>query len=235
MTFFLAHLLLAYLVLGEPVIGLRWSEALRRRSDALKRERAYLGTVAWQWSIVAVLAVLVLAGATSLERLRLSAPDLGSVGLTSDGGAAGMAVGFALGIAVNLVIIARVPRIRAALERLSAGFEHLLPRTRRERWLWVAVAVTAGVTEELLYRGFVLDHLTTHFGFELDVAVVLSAVVFGVAHLYQGWKGVLLTGLVGWVMASLTVRFDSLLPAMVVHTVVDLRLLLLRRSKAPSR
>ncbi|QWT20169.1 CPBP family intramembrane metalloprotease [Bacillus sp. NP157] len=56
----------------------------------------------------------------------------------------------------------------------------------------------------------------------LGVAVV-SAVVFGLVHVYQGAMGVLATGLLGGVLCLLYVLTGSLLLPIVIHFIVNLR------------
>jgi membrane protease YdiL (CAAX protease family) len=55
------------------------------------------------------------------------------------------------------------------------------------------------------------------------------AAVFGAAHLYQGLAGVAATTTLGAVLGLLVITTGSLLPAMVLHALIDLRILLLRR------
>jgi membrane protease YdiL (CAAX protease family) len=103
----------------------------------------------------------------------------------------------------------------------------LLPVTAEERRLFTAVALTAGITEEVVFRGFLLVYLTDVFpGMPVSSAMVVSAALFGLAHSYQGGLGVLLTGLAGYWLAGLYVLTGSLLVPIVVHALVDLRLLL---------
>jgi membrane protease YdiL (CAAX protease family) len=103
----------------------------------------------------------------------------------------------------------------------------LLPRTTAERRLFAAVAVTAGVAEEVVFRGFLLVYLTEVVPqTSVGVAMVASSVLFGLAHTYQGALGVLLTGLAGYWLAGLFVLTGSLVLPVVVHALVDLRLLL---------
>ncbi len=56
-------------------------------------------------------------------------------------------------------------------------------------------------------------------------AVLVAAVVFGLAHLYQGVAGVLLTSVLAVALGALNVATDSLLPGMVLHVLIDLRVL----------
>ena len=102
----------------------------------------------------------------------------------------------------------------------------LLPRTPAERRMFVGVALTAGVAEEVVFRGFLLVYLTDVLTVPLGAAMVVSAALFGLAHSYQGAVGVLLTGLAGYWLAGLYVLTGSLLLPAVVHALVDLRLLL---------
>jgi len=79
--------------------------------------------------------------------------------------------------------------------------------------------VFGGMIEELIFRGFAIGWGSAAFGerFAWPLAV-LSAAVFGFTHLYQGWSGVLSTGLAGFLLGALYVLSGRrLLPAMVAH------------------
>ena len=56
----------------------------------------------------------------------------------------------------------------------------------------------------------------------LPAAVVVAALLFGMAHAYQGSRGVLQTGLVGLGLAVLYVLSGSLWLPMALHAFVDL-------------
>ena len=67
-----------------------------------------------------------------------------------------------IGVVFGAVLVrwrASRPGSRIKLARSLRGIADLLPRTVGERRTWVLVAITAGVTEELIYRGFVLSVL----------------------------------------------------------------------------
>ena len=96
----------------------------------------------------------------------------------------------------------------------------LMPQTRQQRnWFVFGVSVSAGVCEELLIRGFLLHFLQAFVG--LYGAVILSSVLFGLCHIYQGWTNVLRTGFVGLVLALVFVLTESLLIAIVLHFMID--------------
>ena len=73
-------------------------------------------------------------------------------------------------------------------------------------------------------RGFLTYFLTTALP-DLSVWVVaaVSSAMFGLAHAYQGGRGILQTGASGLAFAVLFVVSQSLLPAMVLHALGDLR------------
>jgi membrane protease YdiL (CAAX protease family) len=90
-----------------------------------------------------------------------------------------------------------------------------------ERAGFVAVALTAGVCEEILYRGFLIYAL----GRVLPspwVALVPAALIFGIAHAYQGPRGVAGTGLLGVFLGLLYLLSGSLWPGIGLHASVDL-------------
>ncbi len=59
--------------------------------------------------------------------------------------------------------------------------------TRQERWLFAAVALTAGTCEEILYCGFLIFNLSDVFpSLPTGWVTVASSAVFALAHLYQG-------------------------------------------------
>ena len=105
----------------------------------------------------------------------------------------------------------------------------MMPRTARGRWWWGGLALSAGVTEEIVYRGLAILALAIVFPQASSTAIVITAAaLFGIAHLYQGWVGVLMTGAVGFVLGNLYLSTSSLVIPMVLHVLVDLRLLIMR-------
>lgn len=106
----------------------------------------------------------------------------------------------------------------------------LLPVSRRERIWWVLLSVTAGICEELLYRGFMLQYLRGHLAsgpaLHLTLAWLLSSLAFGIGHVYQGVRGVMETTAAGLIFGLLAILNGNLLLPIVLHSVIDLRILL---------
>lgn len=83
----------------------------------------------------------------------------------------------------------------------------------------------AALGEELLFRGFLLNRLHTAFGggsSALVFAVVAQGVLFGLGHLYLGWRGVMSAGTVGLVFGTFfAVSGASLWPLIIAHGLID--------------
>ena len=98
----------------------------------------------------------------------------------------------------------------------------LLPHTRKERALAAGMAITGGVFGELLYRGLFIV-LMASMDVPLWIAAVLSVVLFSLAHLYQGWWGLLSAGFSGTLFTILYLGTGSLLVPVLVHVALNLR------------
>ena len=82
------------------------------------------------------------------------------------------------------------------------------------------MSITAGIAEELVWRGFFIWYLSQFM--PVWAAAVVSTVGFGVAHAYQGWQNVPKILLVGAVFALLFLMSGSLWLPMLFHAVVDI-------------
>ncbi len=106
----------------------------------------------------------------------------------------------------------------------------ILPVTQEERAWFALVSVTAGICEEVLYRGFLIRYLSDgpwHVG--LWIALAVASVAFGLGHGYQGLSGIIGTTVLGAVIAVIFLATGSLWLPMALHAIIDLRMLLLLR------
>jgi membrane protease YdiL (CAAX protease family) len=207
-------------VVGQPVVG--WWSARRQRRDRRPgaRRRRYLRTTVLEWALAAVAVGLVLA-APGL--------DLGDLGFHWPRASAYTVVGV-LGLVLSVALLAGLRRRldRGARLVATAEVDALLPRTAAERRGFAWLALTAGVCEELLYRGFLLAVVVAEAP-ELGAGrlVLVSALAFAVAHTYQGVVGMLTAGVLGAGFAVLFLGTGSLLLPVLYHALIDLRLLVL--------
>lgn len=130
---------------------------------------------------------------------------------------AGIAIVFWMAVGGMLVAM------RSLLGQNKEGLEAmriLIPRTSAELFFWVLLSVTAGFCEELIFRGYLQRQflaLTRNDAF----AVLLQSLVFGAAHLYQGWKGALTITIYGGFFGVLAAWRKSLRPGMIQHAAQD--------------
>ena len=96
----------------------------------------------------------------------------------------------------------------------------LAPHTPGEWMLWSVGMVATAVVEEFAYRG-VLFALASRFFDSWIVSAALSALVFGLTHAAQGWRGVVLSGVFGLGFQLLVLWSGGLLLAIVVHLIYD--------------
>jgi uncharacterized protein len=100
-----------------------------------------------------------------------------------------------------------------------------MPRARFETYVYVALACTAGISEEFLYRGFVFMsffRIMVNYGPPNAFAAVLSSLWFSLAHIYQGRRGIITTFVVGMIFAGVRIWTGSLIPAVFAHMSIDL-------------
>ncbi|WP_338517405.1 CPBP family intramembrane glutamic endopeptidase [Alteromonas gracilis] len=106
------------------------------------------------------------------------------------------------------------------LREQLASLNWMLPTTSKEvNWFVFGVSLVAGVCEELLFRGYLIHTIDSHWG--MAIAIILSSALFGLCHVYQGWINVLRTGLVGLFLAIVYVWSGSLIVVIVLHIAQD--------------
>jgi membrane protease YdiL (CAAX protease family) len=238
-----AVLAAGYLVMGEPVAGhvLHRRFEGRLRTDPRARRSFYRRLLVLEWGLSAVVAVVVAAtpgvGPAQLG-LRWPAAWPGPVTLA----AAAVVVAFVLvstrslrsGALARLPEPARRPGDGRHSEPPMHATLALLPRTRRERHLFILVGLTAGICEEWLYRGFFLAVVAALAGgLPTPLLALVAAAAFGLAHAYQGAAGVLTTAVLGGVLAALYLQTGSLLVPILLHAAIDLRFLLVPAAALP--
>lgn len=210
---------LVILGLVFPLVGW-WSYQRFLKRAAVEGERAlireYLLTLGWLASLlVGALAVWAIAARpfVSLVTTRPIGPG----------------PGFAEGAVAAASVVLLVRPVAALLNKgvrdaFAKAFEPLaafLPKTRTTLALGFVVSIAAGIAEEIAYRGYLLPYLAS-LGLAWWAALAVGAVLFGLAHLYQGVSGVLQTTLVGAVFGGLYLATGSLLLPIVLHAVLDM-------------
>ncbi|HXA64286.1 MAG TPA: type II CAAX endopeptidase family protein [Bryobacteraceae bacterium] len=177
--------------------------------------RIYVWNILAEWSLVAACAWVIHKNGLTLadfgERLGNPLRTL-------------VVAGLALVTIAVLTIASRTQTRKVSPEQLrkaTANVRKLLPATGYERTVFVAVALTAGLCEEFLYRGWLLNVIAAATG-SLWVALIVSSIVFGLAHFYQGPNGMFGATVLGVVFGTLFIASGSLLPVQALHALIDL-------------
>lgn len=134
-----------------------------------------------------------------------------------------IAVGFIAGTLVfGASVLATRLLSRAGVTYSEALRDALEPRTATERaTLYLGALPAVALGEELLFRGALVGALAMGLDVSPWIPAVASSALFGYAHSAQGRAGVLVTGILGVVLAGVFVLTDSLLAAVVAHYVVN--------------
>lgn len=119
--------------------------------------------------------------------------------------------------------------------RESPWVEHLMPHTKGERRAFVGVALTAGITEELIYRGYALWALAGALGDRPWLAAALLSLPFGLLHAYQSTVGIVRATALGFLLSVPVLAGGGLAAAMAAHFGVNLALGLCWRAFLPER
>lgn len=107
-------------------------------------------------------------------------------------------------------------------EQQNFAFAAMLPKTKKEAQLWNFVSLTAGITEEIIYRGFLIFAFAYLFpNLSIWIVILLASLLFGLAHTYQGVAGVIRTTVIGAFFSILYVSLGSIFPLIVFHFLID--------------
>ena len=201
-TMFLLLVLSAIALLGYSVVH-RMSAA-----ENPSRLRLYLPTLAWEWLVVGYIywglrrrgkSFQAIAG----DRWKSAAAFFIDIAI---------AFGFWLTALVILGLVAYLVRAPG----MQQAARNIAPRDPVESLVWVALSITAGICEETIFRGYLQKQFIAWTRSQA-VGVVLSAVLFGAGHIYQGAKATIVIGTYGLLFGILAEFRKNLRPGMITH------------------
>ncbi len=207
---------LIFFVLGVVV---PWRGRIRLRQllalphvGTQERIALYLSTIVFQWLAVAIAGWRAWAHGFGWADLGLGRPTVSLI--------IGGLVGSAVLAGLQWLNLRRMGKASARVQNLRALGEKILPRTRTELVSFLALAVTAGICEEFLYRGFAVAAFS-RTGLPAWLVIFVTAVLFGLAHLYQGRGGLFGTMILGTLFGAIRIAYASLAPVMLSHAAID--------------
>ncbi|WP_299076162.1 CPBP family intramembrane glutamic endopeptidase [uncultured Paraglaciecola sp.] len=210
-------LLISYFI-GYPVYVYFTHDNLKQRmlANPAMRIKLYKETMVFLW--VPALVVLFL-----IFQDRVSAT---TVGLNLHWNLANqlMLGGLVILSGYLLFSLKQIANNQARHQEIADKFSYvqwLMPTTLRElKYYAGGVSVSAGVCEELLFRGYLLGLITEYSS--TPIAVIVSSLAFGLPHIYQGIPHVIRTTVFGVFMALITVLTDSIIAAILLHIIMDI-------------
>jgi uncharacterized protein len=201
-------ILIAMLLLAS-VNGTRGKQPLATGSKLPQ----YLWTMAWEWILVGFIWL------GTRKRIRMRDLIGGRWATLEDffldvvyAGAFWLCALVVLGTGAKLMHLDQAGKIESMRKQL--GF--LTPGTNLELAVWFCVSTTAGVCEEIIFRGYLQRQFAT-IGDSMLIGVLLSAVVFGASHGYEGPARMILIGIFGLMFGLLAWWRKSLRTGMMAH------------------
>lgn len=182
-----------------------------------KRIPVFNSTMIWLWSLAALVTVAWLVSGRSLFALGFQSEP--STGFWI-GWALTMIAGLYYGYQVLLMM--RSAKARQGFRDQIAsvpGVDLVHPSSRREHASFQLVSVTAGITEEIAFRGFLIGALAIVM--PVWAAAIAATLLFAIGHFYQGVSGMIRVALIGGGFALIFVLTNSLWPVILLHFLVD--------------
>lgn len=230
LPYILSVIFILFFITYEPIAGyFSFKKFIKLQTSGNNvRIKYYKKLLAGIWIPVAIISALTAAGCFPCKNLGLKFPDLpfetvnkwfitGTLILTLI-----IFILFLYQLLAAKFSTAYREKLKAQAAQIPAELSAMLPQTVQEKRYWLFISITAGLTEEFMYRGFllyILDYLFPAAG--IIVCVLASAIIFGLAHSYQGISGIAKTGILGLVFSSIYIATGSILPGMVLHFLID--------------
>ncbi|WP_455675486.1 CPBP family intramembrane glutamic endopeptidase [Pradoshia sp.] len=228
---FVLWALIIFIIIYEPIIGYfgyqRFKNVVKEQTKA--RSNYYVHIMIGLWLPTISILLLVLFTKLSFNDIGIAIPSihtdtLGTV-LTYSVLLIGLLyisimVYYLVGYQVSQKV--RTKFIEAKDKELNVSYSDILPVTEKEKKIWNYVSLTAGITEEIIYRGFLLFAFSYLFpDLSIWAVIVLSSLLFGLAHTYQGAIGVIRTTIVGIIFSCLYIGMSSIIPLVIIHFLID--------------
>ncbi len=211
------HALVVAIAIGWPGYALVAFHAYRekvRRGVPGTRLAEYAESMLVQWLFVAVTVALWIR----MDR------DFAALSLVAPAGAAawsGVATAALLGgfMVAQSAMVARRPDTHDQVRTALAPVAELLPSDRNDLTGFLSLSITAGICEEILFRGLLpwyFAHIVGAWGGQ-----GLALIFFTGAHLYLGVTASVRAGFAAAIAAGLCLWSGSLLPGMLLHAALD--------------
>jgi len=189
-----------------------FSSNTMRAAQQPNRVVFYLVTMLWEWCLMAYVLFGARRHGTPLREV-LGRKWSGAKDVFRD-------LGIALAFWIVALIVLGIVAHLLHLQQMGQNVRFLGPEGRLQIALWVMVSLTAGICEETIFRGYLQKQFICWFG-NAFAGIVLSAAIFGAAHIYQGPKATVVIGVYGLMFGILAWKRGTVRPGMITHALHD--------------
>lgn len=212
--------MLAIIIIGLPLEALLTLKSSRKELASGKpgaRIKHYTQTMSLLWALT--LPIIILWAASDRDWADLGFQiEPGTLAITGWALAGLMAAFFAY----QYVLVARSASLRGKFrDQLTQDtiMSNFMPQSDAERRVFNLLGITAGITEEIIFRGYLIWALSLFM--PLWIAAIAALFVFTLLHLYQGAKKLPPIFALGGLATLVFLLSGSLWPAIAVHIFVD--------------
>jgi hypothetical protein len=211
------HTALLILILAALAVGGARLQSRANPSDAIAPRHAgilplYFSVIILEWALVGIVWFGLWRRGTRLREL------IG--GRWNSGRAILLDVVIAFGFWIVWEGVGKLMHLMLGPDHAKT-IDTLLPQGALEVVLWIAVSVSAGFGEEVVYRGYMQKQILALSG-SVTAAVIGQAILFGLSHAYQGLKQVVVITALGVAYGVLPVWRKSLRSNIMAHAWSDI-------------
>jgi len=201
------------------LLGMSFGSSLQagKGKFAVHHVPQYLATIGYEWFLLGVVWIGLRLKRVPMRTL-LGVPHRGWKGLGRDLAVAGIFWVMAMAVigCLSVLIFLFHRASAAAPQSLTA----IAPRNALDLFIWFVLCISAGICEEILFRGYLVRQFTLRG--KAWIGVVISSLIFGASHGYEGWPRMLALSVLGALLCLLYLKSRSLRPGMIVHAWQDI-------------
>lgn len=123
------------------------------------------------------------------------------------------------GLRVALGLI-DIHNLQKSQEETLRALGSIAPHSYLEATCFLALSIGAGLFEEIIFRGYLQKQFSA-LARSAFLGIVISGIIFGLAHGYQGWRNMVVIAVFGMFFGILAYFRKSLRPGMMAHAFQD--------------
>lgn len=220
-------ILIVSLSIIYPITGYIQQKKLKKSiSDGgYNKIKWYRETIIWSWIPVLLIILLIPLSNMTLKSIGVKWINIGTPSLNNwiVYSLIGLYLLYLLYNIYSIIVLKYSKKSRTiTATKIPEDFRIFLPITKREKSTWDFVAISAGITEEIIYRGYLFYALGIIFpNISLILILLISSIIFGIGHIYQGKEAIKPT-IIGFVFGVFYIVFNSIIPIIIIHIAQDL-------------